>query len=111
MTVAAPPRPPQLDDATGHDRCRGADRGGQAARARRRRQIYGAVASSWIAAVAAATVAINGSDTTHSEPSGLDTPAAAAATAPTGELVASMHLLHSSLGTATFGSTCTPMDG
>jgi hypothetical protein len=63
-------------------------------RARRRRQIYGVVAVA-IAGVVAATVAIKGSDVTRSEPSGLDTPAGAAAvTAPPGELVASTHLWH-----------------
>jgi hypothetical protein len=66
-------------------------------RARRRRQSYGAVAVG-IASVAAAIMAIDGSDATSSEPSGLNTPAWAAATAPTGELVASMHLWHMVLG-------------
>jgi ferric-dicitrate binding protein FerR (iron transport regulator) len=52
-------------------------------RARRRRQTYGAIAVG-IAAVAAAIMAIDGSDATSSEPSGLSTPAGTAATAPTG---------------------------
>ena len=90
MAIAAPPHHSDSTAVVEQDRFEALIEEARQ-RARRRRQAYGAVAVV-IAAVVAVTVAINSSDVTHSEPSGLDTPAGAAATAPTGELVASMHL-------------------
>ena len=96
MAVSAPPHHPGPSVATEQDRFEALIEEARQ-RARRRRQSYGAVAVG-IAAVAAAIMAINGSDATNSDTSGLDTPAGAAATASTGELVASMHLRHVILG-------------
>lgn len=92
MAVAAPPHHPRPRVSTEQDRFEALIEEARQ-RARRRRQTYGAIAVG-IAAVAAIT-AINGPDTTHSEPSELENPAGAfAAAAPTGELVASTHLWH-----------------
>ena len=88
MAVSAPPDHPSPTVTTEQDRFEALIEEARQ-RARRRRQIFGAVAVG-IAAVVAATMAINASDTAYSEPSALDNPAAAAPTAPTGELVASM---------------------
>ena len=92
MAVSAPPRPGPSVDAE-PDRFEALIEEARQ-RARRRRQTYGTVALG-IAAVVAATVALNRPDASHSEPPGLDIPAGAATTAsPTAELVASMHLWH-----------------
>ena len=88
MTVSAPPDHPSPTVTTEQDRFEALIEEARQ-RARRRRRIYGAVAVG-IAAVVPATMVINDSDSAHSEPSALDNPLAAAATAPTGELVASM---------------------
>ncbi len=97
MAVSAPPHHPSPDGDHRTGPRRSANRRGQAARSAtatdlrrrcrrdRRRRCRGDRGDQRL-------------DATHSEQSGLDTPAEAAATAPTGELVASMHLWHVLLG-------------